>query len=95
MNKKRIIEKQLELIGKNLANAESYVAKGNNIEVSSWFHLKDWNGQSGHPLWIKNHMIPITKKCRAKKEKALEIILNKEQKKFLKSQKRKITALFN
>ena len=87
MNKKRKIREQLEIIEKRLANAEAYVAKGVNVEGSSWLHFGDFNGKSGHPLWMKNFMIPTTKRSRAKKEKALKTILNKEREKRLKERK--------
>jgi hypothetical protein len=83
MNKQRQIEEQLERIEKRLANAEAYVAKGVNVEGSSFLHFDDWNGNSGHPLWMKNFMIPATRRGRARKEKALERINNKEREKLL------------
>ena len=70
--KKQELEKQLELIEKRLADPEEYIAKDVNIEGTSWLHFGDWHGKSGHPLWMKNHMIHTTKKVRAIKEKALE-----------------------
>jgi hypothetical protein len=84
--KKRKIKEQLEMIDRHLANAEEYIASNENVESSSQFHLEDWNGKSGHPLWMKNHMIPRTKKARAKMEKALGTIASKEKDK--KSEKR-------
>src|SRR5438309_11950720 len=84
--KKRTIKEQLALIEKRLAAAEAYIAKNVNVEGSSFLHLHDWEGKSGHPLWMKNFMIPATKRARARKEKALERIIAKEKEK--KSQKR-------
>jgi len=77
--KTRKIKKQLEMIDKHLANAEEYIARNVNVKSSSQFHLEDWNGKSGHPLWMRDHMIPRTKKARAKVEKALERIIAKEK----------------
>ncbi len=87
MHKKRQIEEQLEMIEQRLANAETYVAKGVNVEGSAFLHFDDWNGNSGHPLWMKNFMIPATKRARAKKEKALDTIANKEREKRLKQRR--------
>jgi hypothetical protein len=69
--KTRKIEEQLELIEKRLANADEYVAKNVNVEGSSWLHLDDWRGKSGHPSWMRNFMIPALKRYRARKERAL------------------------
>ena len=79
MNKQRQIEEQLEMIEKRLANAHAYVARGVNVEGSAFLHFDDWKGKSGHPLWMTNFMIPTTKRGRAKKEKALEALTNKER----------------
>jgi len=84
--KKRKIEERLEMIDKHLANAEEYIARNESVKSSSQFHLEDWNGKSGHPLWIKNHMVPQTKKARARIEKALETVVSREKDK--KSEKR-------
>ena len=81
MDKKRQIEEQLEMIDKRLADAEAYVAKGVNVEGSKFLHLDDWKGNSGHPLWMKNFMIPATKRGRAKKERALDTVTSKEREK--------------
>ena len=88
MNKKRRIKEQLEMIERRLANAEEYLAQGVNVEGSAWLHFDDWEGKSGHPLWMKNFMIPATKKARAKKERAMEKINRKERDKWLKQQRR-------
>jgi hypothetical protein len=88
MDKKRRIEKQLEMIEKRLADAEEYLAQNVNVEGSSWLHFDDWKGKSGHPLWMKNFMIPATKKARVKKEKALERISRKHRDKCLKQRRR-------
>jgi hypothetical protein len=87
MNKKRKIKEQLGMIETCLANAEEYLARGLNVESSGWLHLDDWNGKSGHPLWMKNFMIPVTEKARDEKEKALEKINRKERDKRLKRRK--------
>jgi hypothetical protein len=88
MNKKQKIKEQLELLEKSLANAEEYIEQGVNVEGSGPLHLDDWNGKSGHPLWIKNFMIPVIKKYKAKKEEALEKLSSKERDKNLKRRKR-------
>ena len=85
--KTRKIKERLETIEKHLANAEEYIERNENVRSSSQFHLLDWNGKSGHPLWIRNRMIPSTKKARARAEKALETIVSKEKAK--KSEKRR------
>jgi hypothetical protein len=75
--KPRPIEKRLEAIDKALADAEAYLEKGVNVR-SSGLHLQDWKGRSGHPLWMKNHMVPRTKKAQAKLEAALERVVARE-----------------
>ena len=77
--KKRRIEERLELLDKRLANAEAYIEKGVNVRNDSWLHLEDWTGRSGHPLWMKNHMVPRTRKARAKLEATLDRIAAKEK----------------
>lgn len=79
MVKKRAIEERLEAQAKRLANAEAYVARGVNVRSTSWLHLSDWNGQSGHPLWMKNKMIPSTRKTLAKLEATVDRIAAKEK----------------
>jgi len=38
-------------------------AKNVNVKgFPSWLKLSDWKGKSGHPLWMKNHMIPLDAK---------------------------------
>lgn len=79
MSKSRAIKEELEVFDANLAAAVNYLAQGKNIEGKTAFHLDDWNGKSGHPLWMKNVMIPRTRKLRIQKEKALEKIVQKER----------------
>jgi hypothetical protein len=88
MNKRRKIEEHLEKVDDRLAAAEDYVGRNVNVESSSWLHLEDWNGKSGHPLWMKNHMIPATKKIRTRMERALETINKKSKGKRLKQRKK-------
>src|SRR5438132_824306 len=85
--KKQKIQQQLKRIEHRLRNAEAYVARDENVESSSFLHLRDWEGKSGHPLWMKNWMIPATKRGRTRKEKALDRIVAKEKEKS--SQKRR------
>lgn len=84
MNKLRKIKEQLETIEIRLTKAEKYIGRNVNVEGSAWLHTDDWNGKSGHPLWMKNWMIPATKKRKARKEKALERIDNKSREKLKK-----------
>jgi hypothetical protein len=79
--KKRRIEEQLTRIEQRLANAEEYVAQNVNVEGSSWLHLDDWQGKSGHPSWMRNYMIPSMNKLLARKEKALDRITSKAKEK--------------
>jgi hypothetical protein len=62
-----------------LANAEKYVENGVNIEGDGQFHFDDWAGNSGHPLWMKNKLIPTTKMQIAKEEKKLRKFQDKEK----------------
>ena len=79
--KKRKIREQLKEIEERLKNAEVYIVRGQNVESASFLHLSDWQGRSGHPLWMKNFMIPATKRTRSRKEKALERIIAKGKEK--------------
>jgi len=81
--KKLKIKEQVQMIEKHLVNAEEYLAQNINVDSSSWLHLGDWRGRSGHPSWMRNWMIPSLKKSRARKEKALEIIDKKAKDKNL------------
>jgi hypothetical protein len=89
MEKRKSINEQLEMIEKHLANAEEYVALGLNVEGSPFLHLDDWRGRSGHPLWMKYVMIPMTVKQRAHEERALEKIEKKHNDQSLSMRKRK------
>jgi len=94
MTKQKKINEKLKVIEKHLAAAEDYVAKNVNVRgTASWLHLGDWKGKSGHPLWMKNHMIPSIERVRAKKERALEMIDMKGKQKSLKERKRPSNAL--
>jgi hypothetical protein len=86
--KKQAIEEQLEMIERHLANAAEYIARNINVEGSPRLHLDDWRGKSGHPLWMRNVMIPATLKRRAQKEKTLENLDSKARDKALTRRKR-------
>jgi hypothetical protein len=88
MSKTRKIKEQLDVIEKRLANAEAYIAKNVNVEGASFLHFDDWKGKSGHPLWMKNFMIPSTKRGRARKEKAVERIRRENKSRRLKRRRR-------
>jgi hypothetical protein len=89
--KTRKIKEHLEIIEKRLANAEKYVARNKNVRSSS---QEDWNGKSGHPLWMKNQMVPSTQRVHAILEKRSERIVAKaKDKKSVKNQKRKSCEL--
>lgn len=75
------IREQLARIEKRLSDAEEYLARGVNVEGSGFLHLDDWRGKSGHPLWVRNFMIPTTLKHRSEKEKTLDLIDKKAQEK--------------
>jgi hypothetical protein len=85
----RKIKENLGRIDQRLANAEAYLARNVNIEGTSWLHLGDWNGNSGHPLWMKNVMIPRTKQARARLEKLLDRIVTKDKDKRVSKLRRK------
>ena len=85
MNKERKIKEQIKRLDQHLAAAEGYVARNVNVRGLSWLHLSDWKGKSGHPLWIKNYMMPSTQKAQAEKERALEKIATKAKKSGFKS----------
>jgi hypothetical protein len=81
MNKQRQIKEQIKMLDRHLLAAERYVAKNVDVWGLSWLHLGDWKGKSGHPLWMKNHMIPATKRFSVKKERALKKIATKAKEK--------------
>jgi hypothetical protein len=86
MNKERKIKEQIGILDQHLAVAKKYVAR--NVNVRGLVHLSDWKGKSGHPLWMKNKMIPSTQRARAAKESALERINTKGKEKQLKQRRR-------
>lgn len=88
MNKKRKIQEQIQTLERHLAAAEDYVARKANVRSVSAFHLGDWKGNSGHPLWMKNHMIPTTQRTLAEKERILDRIDSKTKAKQIKQQRR-------
>jgi hypothetical protein len=90
MNKKRKIEEQIEKLDQQLVAAEHYVARNVNVRGFDWLHLSDWHGKSGHPLWMKNHMIPSTKKMLAERERAIKIITTKAKDKLHQERRRNI-----
>lgn len=79
MDKSRQIQNRIEEFDQRLANAEAYLSRGENIEGTGFLHFDDWKGNSGHPLWIRNVMIPRTTKKRAQLERTLESIAEKER----------------
>jgi len=79
--KNATLQQKLELVEQRLRNAEEYVARGENVVSDSFLHIKDWDGKSGHPKWMKNYMIPSAKKARARMEKAVERIAVREKEK--------------
>ena len=72
MRAKRKTEQLIEAIDRDLAAAELYLSRGINSESNDWLHLSDWRGKSGHPLWMKNVMVPGLEKSRAKAERRFE-----------------------
>lgn len=90
--KRREIEANLDRIEKILADARGYVARNVNVEGSGFLHFDDWQGRSGHPLWMKNFMIPARMRGRSRKERALRDIENKERDKNLTLRKRHKTS---
>jgi hypothetical protein len=83
------IEEQLERIDERLENAREYVANNVNVRGTSRLHFGDWKGKSGHPLWMKNVMIPRTLKGRGRKEIALRTIETKVKDKHVSLRKRR------
>lgn len=86
--KRQTIAEQLEAIERHLADAEEYVALNVNVEGTAFLHFDDWRGKSGHPLWVKNFMMPSTLKRRARKEQALKKIDDKAKDMILSRRKR-------
>ena len=67
MNKKRKIEEKIKMTEKHLTDAEDYAAKGQNIQ------------RVGHPLWVKNRIVPLLRRRRAKQEKALGTVNKRDR----------------
>jgi len=88
MNKERKIKESLKKLNRNLVAAEHYIARNVNVRACDWLHLSDWKGKSGHPLWMKNRMIPSVKKMMTERERALEKIAAKTKERRLKERKR-------
>jgi hypothetical protein len=89
MNKERKIKEQIGVFDQHLAVAKEYVARNVNVRgAAAWLHLSDWKGKTGHPLWMKNHMMPSTQRALAGKERALEEITNKAKGRRLKERKK-------
>lgn len=79
MYKRRKIKDRLNSLERDLANAKAYLERGVNVEGFAWLHTDDWQGKSGHPLWIENHMIRALKRRRVKEENALQTLNNKRR----------------
>lgn len=75
--RKRKIQERLRNVEQHLRNAEAFVARNENVESTSFLHLKDWEGKSGHPLWMKNYAIPAMQRSRARDEKKLDRIASR------------------
>jgi hypothetical protein len=88
------IEDQITEIEKWLLNAQQYLARNVNVEGKRFLHFDDWKGNSGHPLWIRNHMVPSLKRARKWKEKLLTFIENKTKKKEI-AQRKRLARLSN
>ena len=87
--KVHVIEERLAQIEQRLVNANEYLARNVNVEGSSFLHFRDWEGKSGHPLWMRNFMIPKTMKARAHMESLLKSIERKHKDKNLTMRKRR------
>ena len=74
---KQQIYEQLKTIDQRLAAAQQYVARNRNVRSSSYIHFSDWNGNSGHPLWMANVMMPTLMRARDQREKRLRAIVRK------------------
>jgi hypothetical protein len=85
--KRRTIEESLDSIDRRLADADGYVERDVNVEGRSFLHFGDWRGQSGHPKWMKNVMIPALRRGRARKEKILEQLDNRAKDKRLRTRR--------
>lgn len=71
-----------------LENAKKYLEKGVNVEGTAFVHLDDWNGNSGHPKWVKNKLIPSLEKALVQGE------VRREKRKY-KAKDREITERRN
>nr|ALS89844.1 MetaGeneMark_Unknown Function [uncultured bacterium] len=86
--KTRKIRERIALIDKRLANAEAYLARNVNVEGKHYLHFDDWEGNSGHPLWMKNHMVPRAQRARTAQVKTLEQIVAKAKDKRISQRRR-------
>ena len=88
MNKLRKIKEQISTLNQHLAASKEYVARNVNVRGLFWLHLNDWKGTSGHPLWMKNHMIPSTERALTEKERSLKRVVAKRKEKRVTGRKK-------
>ena len=86
--KREKILDRLKRIEQALLNAQEYVEQNVNVKSSAQFHLADWRGKSGHPLWMRNYMIPAMMKSRVRNEEALKTIENRSRDRALTKRRR-------
>ena len=77
------IEERIASLEKSLNNAKAYLERGENVEGEAWFHFDDWKGNSGHPKWVKNKMIPTLEKEIVNQERILKVLESKEKDKLI------------
>ena len=89
MKNARKIKDQIAVLDQHLADANEYVDRNVNVRgAAPGLHFGDWKGKSGHPLWMKNHMIPSIQRAQAEKIRALEENNNKAKEKRLNERRR-------
>jgi hypothetical protein len=87
--KKRKLKDRIVEVDESLANADIYLANNINVEGQKFLHFDDWNGKSGHPSWMKNHLVPTLKHTRSRLERTLDRIKNARKDKKLSRRKKR------
>lgn len=82
-HKLKNIKERVKSLKKSLDNAIAYLERGQNIEGEGFVHLCDWKGNSGHPKWVKNHMMPTIEKKIIHDERIIKILEAKDKSKAL------------
>jgi hypothetical protein len=82
----RKIRRKIDTLETELAAGARYALRGVNRRAGPC--VQDWKGNTGHPLWMRNHMIPVKRRVRAQLDRALDTIATKERGRRLRARRR-------